>query len=308
MLTRRHALMGAVSMPFVLRSSDLLAQNAKISVGHVTASDFVPMVVGPEKGLFAKHGVDVTPVKLPIIVHVPPGLVSGSIQIGSATIPLFLQAVDGGLDLVVVSGATRHTRAASKIGLAIRNEFSYQNPADFKGKKIAVAGLNSTMDIFVKKWLKDRGVNLRDVQFIEAGFPQMSDLLKSGTVDAATVTDPIRSRIVQGGTGKIVAEYVADVNSDLLMIAYIATRQWANANRKTVEGFRKGLEESNKFIYDDWTEASRMEQKAFGFTAPKPPPSLTIAASPQDLVPYIELGKEFSLYSSKLDPEKLIWN
>lgn len=308
MITRRHALMGAMSMPFVLRSSDLLAQNAKISVGHVTATDFLPMVAGPEKGLFAKHGLDLTPVKLPIIVHVPPGLLSGSIQIGTATIPLLLQAVDGGLDLVLVAGAARHTKEASKIGLAIRNELKYENPADLKGKKIAVAGFNSTMDILVKKWLKDRGVDIKSVQFIEAAFPQMSDMLKSGTVDAATVTDPIRSRIVQAGTGKIAAEYVADVNPDLLMVSYIATRQWANANRKTVEAFRQGLDETNQWIMANWAEASAIEQKNFGFTSPKPPASLTIGAKPEDLVPYINIGKEFGLYSTNLDPQKLIWS
>jgi NitT/TauT family transport system substrate-binding protein len=307
MITRRNAMLGAMAMPLVLRAGTASAQTAKISVGHVTASDFVPMVVGPEKGLFAKNGVEVTPVKLPIIVHVPPGLVSGSIHIGTATIPLLLQAVDGGLDLVLVAGAARHTKDKSKIGLAVRSEFNFQNPGDLKGKKIAVAGFNSTMDILLKKWLKDRGVDIKSVQFVEAAFPQMSDMLKSGTVDAATVTEPVRGRIVQSGSGKIASEYVADVNPDLLMVSYIATRKWAEANRSTVDGFRKGLDETNKWIAANWEEGSKIEQKNFGFTSPTPPVNLTVEAKAADLVPYIEIGKELGLYNSKLDPEKLIW-
>lgn len=309
MITRRKMIAGAAAMPFVLKGGSAFAQGnvPKISVGHVTASDFAPMVIGPEKGFFAKNGVEVTPVKLPIIVHVPPGLVSGSIQIGTATVPLLLQAVDGGLDLVMVSGAARHTKAKSKIGLAVRNDFNYQNPADLKGKKIAVAGFNSTMDIMLKKWLKDRGVDIKSVQFIEAAFPQMGDMLKSGTVDAATVTEPVRGRIVQTGAGKIAAEYAAEVNPDVLMVAYIATRQWAEANRSTVEAFRKGLDETNKWIESNWEEGSKIEQKNFGFTSPTPPVNLSIGAAPADLIPYIEMGKEFGLYTGKLDPEKLIW-
>lgn len=306
MISRRQVLLGAVAAPMVLKAQSAFAQ-AKISVGHVTASDFAPLVIGAEKGFFRKNGVDVTPVKLPIIVHVPPGLISGSIQMGSATVPLALQAIDGGLDLVIVAGAARHTRDKSKIGLAVRNEFNFQNPADLRGRKIAVAGFNSTMDIFIRKWLKERGVDPKQVQFIEAAFPQMSDMLKSGTVDAATVTDPIRSRIVQAGTGKIAAEYVAEVNPDLLMVCYIATRQWANANRSTIEAFRKGLDEANKWAAANWEEGTKIEQKNFGFSLPTPPTNLTIAAKPDDLVPYIEIGKEFGLYKSNLDPNKIVW-
>ncbi len=306
-ITRRKALMGAAALPFLGASQIVHAQAAKISVGHVTASDMLPLVVGPQKGLFAKHGLDMTPVKLPIIIHIPPGLISNSIQIGSATIPVLLAAVDGGLDLVLVSGGSRHARAFSKIGLAVRNDSTYQTPADLKGKKIAVAGLNSTMDIFVRKWMKDRGVNLKDVQMIEAQFPAMPDMLKSGVVDAAVVTDPIRTRIVNSGGGKIVSDFVAEMYEDILMISYIATRQWANANRKAIEGFRAGLVETDKWMTDNWTEASAIEQKAFGFTSPAAPKGLSIEAKPADLLPYIQVGNEFGLYQTKLDPEKIVW-
>ncbi len=306
-ITRRNALLGAASLPFLGALNPAFAQNAKISVGHVTASDFAPIVVGPQKGLFAKHGVDVTAVKLPIIVHTPPGLVSNSIQIGAATIPVLLAAVDGGLDLVLVSGGSRHVREQSKIGLAVRSDFNYSGPGDLKGKKIAVAGLNSTMDIFVRKWMKDRGVDLREVKMIEAQFPAMPDMLKGGVVDAAVVTDPIRSRIVESGQGKIVSDFFAEMYADVLMICYIATRQWADANRKTIEGFRAGLVETDKWMSANWAEASAMEKQAFGFTSAKAPTGLSIVATPADLKVYIDVGNEFGLYQTKLDPEKLIW-
>ena len=307
LITRRHALLGAATLPFLGASHQAYAQTVKISVGHVTASDFLPLVVGPQKGLFAKHGVDLTPIKLPIIVHTPPGLVSNSIQIGAATIPVLLAAVDGGLDLVLVSGGSRHVRAHSKIGLAVRSDFNYTGPGDFKGKKIAVAGLNSTMDIFVRKWLRDRGVDLREVKMIEAQFPAMPDMLKSGVVDAAVVTDPIRTRIVSSGLGKIASDFFAEMYEDVIMISYIATRQWADANRKTIEGFRAGLNETDKWMTANWAEASAMELKAFGFTSPNAPNSLSTIVKPADLIPYIEVGNEFKLYNSKLDPEKIVW-
>ena len=46
-------------------------------------------------------------------------------------------------------------------------------PADLKGKKIGIAGFRSAMDILLKRWLKLKGIDPKDMTFIEAQFPQL---------------------------------------------------------------------------------------------------------------------------------------
>ena len=279
----------------------------KIAVGYVTASDFVPLLVGKEKGIFASHGLDVEPRRIPIITNIPPALVSGDLQIGVATMPLLLQTNDGGLDLRLIAGAARHLKETSKIALMVRSGLKIEKPEDLKGKKIGVAGFNSAMDVLLRKWLRMKGVDPKDVTFIEAQFPQMPDLLKSATVDAVTITEPLRTIVQKSGAGTVFAEYVADVDPDLLMVGYVATSDWAGKNQNSIKAFRASLDEAIAYALAHPDEAREIEQKTFGFTS-NSPTAFSTAIKPDDLNIYIAIGKELGLYRSTLDPAKLLVN
>ena len=296
------AALGLVAMA----SPPALAQG-KIAVGYVTASDFVPLLVAKEKGFFEKRGLDVEPKRIPIITNIPPALVSGELQMGSSTMPLLLQANDGGLDMRLVAGAARHLKETSKIALMVRSTLKLEKPEDLKGKKIGVAGFNSTMDVFVRKWLKLKGVDPKDVTFVEAAFPQMPDLLKGGTVDAVTITEPMRSIALNSGAGYVFADYVAEYFPDLLMVGYIATGDWAMKNPAAIKAFREAMDESIAFIAANKEETRAIEQKALGFTS-NAPTAYKTAVKPDDLDVYIAVGKELGLYRSALDPKKMIMN
>ena len=276
-------------------------------MGYVTASDFVPLLVAKEKGFFEKRGLDVEPKRIPIITNIPPALVSGDLQIGSSTMPLLLQANDGGLDMRLVAGAARHLKETSKIVLMVRSTLRIEKPEDLKGKKIGVAGFNSTMDVFVRKWLKLKGVDPKDVTFVEAAFPQMPDLLKGGTVDAVTITEPMRSIAQNSGAGYVFADYVAEYFPDLLMVGYIATGDWAMKNPAAIKAFRDAMDESIAFIAANKDETKAIEQKVLGFTS-NAPAAFKTAVKPDDLDVYITVGKELGLYRSALDPKKMIMN
>ena len=298
---------GLAALGLMTLASPAVHAQGKINVGYVTASDFLPLLVAKEKGFFEKRGLDVEPKRIPIITNIPPALVSGDLHIGSATMPLLLQANDGGLDMRLVAGAARHLKESSKIALMVRSTLKIEKPEDLKGKKIGVAGFNSTMDVFVRKWLKLKGVDPRDVTFVEAAFPQMPDLLKGGTVDAVTITEPMRSIAQKNGAAYVFADYVAEYYPDLLMVGYISTGDWATKNAAAIKSFREAMDESIAYIAANWDETRGIEQKAFGFTS-NAPTAYKTAVKQDDLDTYIAVGKELGLYRGALDPKKMIVN
>ncbi len=303
-ITRRSALM---SVGAALASWPACAQSGptKLTVGYVTASDFVPLLVAKDMGYFEKRGLDVDPRRIPIMTNIPAGLLSGDLQIGACTMPVLLQANDGGLDLQLVSGAARHLKSGSKIGLIVRSGLKIDKPADLQGKKIGVAGFNSTMDVFLRKWLKMNGVDEKQVTRVEAIFPQMPDLLKAGVIDAATITEPFRSVAIKSGAGTIFAEYAADVAPDVLMVGYMSTKDFAAKNPQAVKSFREGLDEANAYGVSHVEETKAIEKKYLGF-ASDAPTAWSTAVKPDDLDVYIGIGKEFGLYKTALDPARLI--
>ena len=133
----------------------------------------------------------------------------------------------------------------------------------------------------------------------------MPDLLKAGTVDAVTITDPLRSIAVKQGVGYVYADYAADLLPDVLMIGYISTGDWAAKNSKAIHDFRASLDEAADYIVAHPDEIPPIEKQYLGFTFPSKS-NWSTAIKADDLNPYIAIGKEFHLYKTALDPAKLI--
>ena len=282
-----------------------VAQPAKVAIGYATATDFLAVFVAKDKGFFEKRGIDATPTRMQIATNIPAALVSNSLQIGMTTATILLQAADGGLDLVIVGGASRMVKDNPTISLMARKEVRIEKPGDLKGKKVGVAGINSVTDVFFRKWLVNGKVDVKEVQIIEAPIPQMADLLKAGTLDAVTAVEPIRTRIVNSGIGYVAAEYFAEISPDVLVTAWITTGDWARKHPAVVKGFREAIDEGLAFIRSNPDEAKEIEKKYLGFNSPRFP-TFSNVVEPADLAIFVEVGKEFGLFRRPIDVSKLV--
>src|SRR4051812_6480885 len=196
LLTSALVFLAAVLVPVTA-----FAQAAKLALGYANATEFLPAFVAKDRGIFNKHGLDVTMMPIASSSLIPPALVSGSIDMGIATPPNLVLSAEAGLDLVATSGSARILKSNTRVSLVSRAGVSIAKPEDVAGKKVAVPGINSSIDLVLRKWLLDAKVPLAKIQFVEASLPQMPDLLKSGQVDAVAAIEPILSRIVAGGIG-----------------------------------------------------------------------------------------------------------
>jgi NitT/TauT family transport system substrate-binding protein len=286
--------------------STATAQGTKINVGYATAADYLPAFMAKEIGCFDKNGLDVTLTRMQIVGNIPPALIAGSLQVGISTAPVHLQAVDGGLDVVAIAGATRMMKGNPTISLLLRQGLDIKSAADLKGKKIGVPGVNSVADVMLRKWLKNSGVNPSDVTFIETPFPQMSDLLKAGTVDGVTAVEPIRSRIEGSGIGKRAPEeYYTTVHPDTILAFYTSTGAWAKANTDAIKKFRVCLGEGLASIKSSPDAAKEAEKKYLGFNTTSLP-TLTVDVKPEDFKFFVDLSKEFGLIRKDIDLKSLV--
>jgi len=299
----RLAALGCLAASYI--ANPAMAEPAKVAIGYPPATDFLAVYVAKEKGFFAKHNIDATPTKLPVVTNIPSAVVSGSIQIGMTTVPVLLQAVDGGLDFVLIAGAAHHTKASPFISLLARKDVKIEKPADIAGKKVGVPGINSVIDVVLRKWLINNKVPVDQVKIIEAPLPQLPDLLKGGTLDLVAIVEPLRTRIIAGDIGYVAAEYFGEVDSDVLVSAWMTTGDWAKKNPQVVKDFRAAIDEGLAFIKSNPDDAKEIEKKYLGFNSPRFP-TFENKAKPDDLKVFISIGKELGLYRTALDPAKLV--
>ena len=252
----------------------------KMAVSYSATADFAPAFVAKDAGIFEEHGLNVTLTSLATTSLGPPALQSGSLQLASSSPPLLLLANDGGMDLVAVAGVAAMDAKAPRSSLLTRPGFTADKAEDFIGKKIARPGINSAIDLVLKKWLLDHGVTLDQVTLVEAPFTQMGDLLRAGQIDAAFELEPLRSRIIESGAGQKSIDIFSATNPHILASVYAASRSWAGAHRDALKAFRASLEEAMTFQHDHPDEAITIQRKYIG--AASTPDALELDLHPAD--------------------------
>src|SRR5258707_6503352 len=238
----------AAALAAILAANPVNAQT-KIQIGCTATSDCASAMVAVDEGLFKKHGLDAEMVLIGINSNIPAAILSNSIQIGGPTSTVFLQAADGGLDLVAVSGTSIMNPASNgNIAAFVRNGITIKEPKDFLGKKVGAPGLGAFLHVLFVKWLVEKGVDPKSVNFVEVTFPTMADIIKSGGVDAVLTGEPFITRMTNAGLGTVGARYAAELARTEPIIFYAAARDWAQKNPEAIKRVRAATAEGAEIV------------------------------------------------------------
>lgn len=224
------------------------SQTTKIVFGYTAVTDFASVFVAAEEGYFKRRKLDVELKFIPINSTIPAAIESDSLQIGGPTPSVFLQAVDGGLDHVVLAGGGLTSKTITGFGLVARAGSGIKMPQDCVGRKIGVPGLGAFLHVTFRAWLKQSGVDYKKVNFVEASFPQHGDLLRGGSLDAVVTADPFMSRITDSGAGYVASYYSTFLAAGNHTIIHTAKRAWAQKNPAAVKAFREAVQEAAAFM------------------------------------------------------------
>src|SRR5450755_5074253 len=121
----------AGSFAVILAAGPVHAQT-KIQIGCTATSDCASAMIAVDEGIFKKHGLDAEMALIGINSNIPAAILSNSIQIGGPTSTVFLQAADGGLDLVAIAGASiMNPTSNANIAAFVHNGIVIKEPKDF---------------------------------------------------------------------------------------------------------------------------------------------------------------------------------
>jgi len=303
-------MLAAAAIATLLSAGPALAQN-KIQIGCTATSDCASAMLAIDEGIFKKHGIDAEMVLIGINSNIPAAILSNSIQIGGPTSTVFLQAADGGLDLVAIAGATVMSPISNNnIAAFVRNGITINSPKDFVGKKVGAPGLGAFLHVLFVKWLIEKGVDPKQVNFVEVTFPTMMDIMKSGSVDAVLTGEPFVTRMANAGLGSVGARYAAGLGRTEPIIFYAASREWAEKNPEVVKKFRAAIAEAAPIVNDDREKASvsisKFTKQPVELVKATPPNRSEPKLAPEQLAWWIDVMSSQKLLQSKMDLSKLI--
>ena len=319
-MQRRHPLLallgGAISTTFLLsgclgnppsrreanqsaaipinRQASAKLETGTISLGFIPILESAPLVVGVEKGFFAKHGLDVNLAKQSSWSTARDNVVLGSsgggIDGGQWQLPMPQMISEGALTngkkvpmviLAMLMSQGNGIAAANSVkdgnlsvDLRKTSPGFFQKFSQEEGRKFRASYSfpKANQDFWIRYWLAAGGVNPdREVELLTVPAPETLQGMRNGTMEAFSTGDPWPSRISNSGVG-----YLATTTAQIWKVhpeEYLAIRaDWVNKNPKAAVALLKGLIEAQIWLDkpENKTQAARMLSSRKWFNVPQP--------------------------------------
>jgi len=244
----------------LLLASPLAQAQTKITVSYGPGYPWIPAFVAKDHGIFAKHGLDVMLQFIAVGSNQPAALIAGTSQVAGLNPPIVLFADAGGADIAIVAGANGQSKQGTTGGVLVRPDLKIALPADFKGKKVGVPGIQSSLHIAFMKWLQDRGVAPSEVTYVEVPINQMNDSLRSGATEAVVAAAPFFGQILAAKTGVRAGDFLADLADPFTVYsAWGMSRSYMKAYPEVAPAFRASIREAMSWIEQNEEAAQRTQ-------------------------------------------------
>lgn len=283
------------------------AQTA-ITLGHAPIAEAQNAYAAVEQGYFASNGISAKLLRMgPNSVE---ALVSGSVQISMVPSTSLLQAVENGIDLVVVAGCGVISPTIRSVALTAHVKSGIASIADLKGKKVGVPSIGAFLDVIFRRWLMQNKIDPRGIQFVEIAIPNTVDVMRAGQVDAIVAGQPFTSRIEEMGAGKVISYFTTDLPAGTPYVVFAVMRDYAKKNPQVIEGFQKAMRAGADF---GRSEPAKMKEYVSKYTGQPleiinrvPAPECKADFEPSQYSWLIDVLMEQGRMQKKLDPAAFV--
>jgi NitT/TauT family transport system substrate-binding protein len=283
----------------------------KIVLGFSASTAFSNSFVAANEGIFKKHGLDVEMKLVPNSSTTPAALIADSLQVATPTAPITLQAIEQGLDLVVIAGGSFYAKGIEDVAIMVRPDSPIKIAKDFEGKRVATAGLNAFLHVLFRKWMSENGGDYKKVTFTETPFAQQLDVLRSGQVDGILAVQPFLARALETNMGRVVDYYIAALEGETLAGWYVATRKWVEANPKAASAFAASIQEATDAAVKDKSIIRKANLVYIPFPAEVqakfPDARYRAVVAPEAVEKWNKIALEQAMLKKPVDPAKILW-
>jgi len=280
----------ASTSPSTVASAGL--ETATIKLGYIPILEAAPLIIGFEKGFFAKHGLEVELAKQASWPaardNVVLGTEGGGIDGGQWQLPMPQMLSEGALSngrkvpmfiLAQLSSqgngvAASNSVKAANLGLDLKSSRSFfSDYAKRNGRpfKAAYTFPRANQEFWIRYWLAAGGIDPdKEVSLLTVPAAETVQGMRNGTMEAFSTGDPWPARVVNDDIGYMAATTAAiwPVHPE----EYLAVRSdWVDQHPKATVALLKGLIEAQQWLdqADNKSEAARILSSRNYFNVPE---------------------------------------
>lgn len=254
---KRHTALALVGTALASAPRRALAQAAdviSITVGALISDSAGEVYYADELGMFKRAGLDVQITQLSSGAAIAAGVVSGSLDIGSAGSAVVANAHQRGLPLFLIAPAGIYSSSAPTTMLLAAPASPLHGPKDLAGKTVAVSTLRDLPQVSVMKWIDDAGGDSTKTSFIELKVPEMVPAVLSGRIDAALVAEPFLTQA--RGTVRSIGNCYDAIAKEFMVIGWMSMQAWLDKNPVAARRFAAVMRDAGAWANTHHAEAA----------------------------------------------------
>ena len=155
----------ALVLSGVTAGSAFAADKLRVGKAQAQPFTFAPLDIGIEKGIFAKHNLDIEATAFPGSANLQRGITADAIDIAVGSGPELAFIIKGNPELAVAAMAN----APELLTIITQKNGPVQSAADLKGKLISVSTVGSLTAWLVKELSRQQGWGPDGIKLVELG-------------------------------------------------------------------------------------------------------------------------------------------
>ena len=241
-----------------------------VSLGFIPILEAAPLVIGVEKGFFAKHGLEVNLSKqanwgaardnvvlgsagggtdggqwqLPMPQMISTGAITNGAKVPMVVLAMLMSQGNG----IAASNSVKDGNLSVDLKTSSPGYFEKFQAKQGRRFRAAYTFPKANQEIWIRYWLAANGVDPdKAVELLKVPAPETLQGMKNGTMEAFTTGDPWPSRIARDNIG-----YLAATTAQIWKShpeEYLAVRaDWVEKNPKATIALLKGLIEAQMWL------------------------------------------------------------
>ena len=282
--------------------------NETVTIGYLPSDHDAALFVADAQGKFAEKGINTKLVQFNNGGDLMTAMASGDVDVGYVGITPVLSSIEKGVPVKVISAA--QTEGS---GIVVAKDSDISSVYDLEGKKIATPGEASIQHMLLTYYLKENGMDIKDVKVSAMKVPSMNDALKTNKIDGMITFEPYVSIAEKNGAKVLVdsAEILPDhpccvvVASDKFISEHEnETKSILEIHKNATDYINNNTDEAAGLLPEDIVSDVEVEKKALsGF-------SLISGLDDdfkKDVIDFMNLEVDLGVLKKPISEDKIFW-
>lgn len=243
-------------------ASPATAQEQKlipIKLGFLKIAGYANIYAAQKENMFRDNGLEVTSVFFRSGSEALAAAQGGSVDIFSAFPAAVMSANERGFDFgAIFQNEITYEKGPDTGAILVLKDSGIKSVKDLVGRRLATSARSSQATVGVDEVLRQNGVDPKQVQYLEAAYPNQYDMLRTRQVDAVASTEPFTTQIVASGITNVIGWHYAEGFPGGPLSAVFAKRTYIAQNRDTIERFNKAMKASIDYMMADTARGRKL--------------------------------------------------